>query len=342
MIKLAHLIFAAIVLSFSASVFAQTLTFESAKANYDAGNYQKALEDLAGLTGQESSKDNASIWNFLGLSYRAVGKGTEAISSLAKAAELAPENNNIRFNYAVVLSEGGLSSDARNEITTILKAEPENKAAIYLRGTINVSEGELKSARADADRLMELDPTALFGYALRSDILEREMNRRIISRFSSAKKETSYLQEAVTLLESGLAKCGDCADKAGFEYKLETRRMLLNSAEKMSKIRRRPLPAGTGVQPGPNDSLLKVLSRPKADSTLASRRLDVNGKVLLYVVLGALGSIEGAIIRTPLGYGLDENALKAARQIKFIPQVKNGKRISVIRIIEYTFTTKAD
>ena len=338
--KPAYLIFVIILFAFTANVFAQAVTFESAKANYDAKEYKKAAEDFKKLS--KTDKNNANVWNYLGLSYRAIAERADATSSFARAVELAPENNSFRFNYAVVLSEVERSSDAEDEIGKILKAEPENKAAIYLRGSIYVSEGELKSAGADADRLIELDPTALFGYSLRSDILEREMNRRIISRFSNAQKEIGYLQEAVAILETGLAKCGDCADKGGFEYKIEIRRLLLTSAEKMSNIRTQPLPAGTAIQPGPNDRPLKVISRPKPDSTIASRRQVVNGKLLLYVVFGASGSIEGAIIRTPLGYGLDENTLKVIRQIKFMPQIKNGKPISVIRIVEYAFTTKVN
>jgi outer membrane biosynthesis protein TonB len=38
-----------------------------------------------------------------------------------------------------------------------------------------------------------------------------------------------------------------------------------------------------------------------------------------------------------LGYGLDQQALNAARSIAFEPQIENGKPISVVKMVQYSF-----
>jgi hypothetical protein len=40
----------------------------------------------------------------------------------------------------------------------------------------------------------------------------------------------------------------------------------------------------------------------------------------------------------PLSNGLTEQSFKAAKQIEFSPQLKDGKPVSVVKIVEYEYS----
>jgi len=49
------------------------------------------------------------------------------------------------------------------------------------------------------------------------------------------------------------------------------------------------------------------------------------------------GAIKYVLVVKSLGYGLDEAAVSAARQIKFEPKMVDSKPVSVVKTIEYNF-----
>ena len=82
---------------------------------------------------------------------------------------------------------------------------------------------------------------------------------------------------------------------------------------------------------------IKFLSKPEAQYTELARENDVQGTVRLEVVLLASGTVGGIKPVTTLPYGLTEQAIQAARKIKFIPKVLQGRPSSVIVTIDYDF-----
>jgi len=44
------------------------------------------------------------------------------------------------------------------------------------------------------------------------------------------------------------------------------------------------------------------------------------------------------LVVKPLGFGLDEEAVKAARKIKFQPATKDGKPVSIVKRVQYSFS----
>ncbi len=82
----------------------------------------------------------------------------------------------------------------------------------------------------------------------------------------------------------------------------------------------------------------RIISKPRATYTDAARQNQVTGVVRLKVTFlpsGAIGSIAPV---SGLPYGLTEQAISAARQIKFEPQKKNGSAVAVTKTIEYSFS----
>ncbi len=89
----------------------------------------------------------------------------------------------------------------------------------------------------------------------------------------------------------------------------------------------------------PNDVTTKarILSKPSPEYTEAARQNQVTGTVMLVMIFSADGKIRGLIPIARLPYGLTESAMKAARNIKFSPAIKNGKPVSQFIRVEYNF-----
>ena len=69
----------------------------------------------------------------------------------------------------------------------------------------------------------------------------------------------------------------------------------------------------------------EILFKPVPLYTQEAKNLRIEGEVLMEVVLEATGSLRVVRIVRGLGHGLDDNALRAAKQIHFKPAVKDGQ-----------------
>jgi hypothetical protein len=84
---------------------------------------------------------------------------------------------------------------------------------------------------------------------------------------------------------------------------------------------------------------VKILSKPRAAYPKSETgTVCMTGAVRLKITFLASGEIGSIVPVTRLPDGATENAIEAARKIKFIPAMRNGKPISSVRSIEYSFT----
>ena len=83
---------------------------------------------------------------------------------------------------------------------------------------------------------------------------------------------------------------------------------------------------------------LEIISKPRPNYTDAARQNQTQGKITLLVVFLADGQIGNV---TPVGGlpdGLPEQALEAAKNIKFTPAATNdGRAYSIVIPVQYTF-----
>lgn len=77
--------------------------------------------------------------------------------------------------------------------------------------------------------------------------------------------------------------------------------------------------------PAPPITPIRILDKPRPEYSEQARRLRIEGNVLLEVLFKASGQVEVLRIVRGLGEGLDANALRAARQIRFEPARRDGK-----------------
>jgi outer membrane biosynthesis protein TonB len=85
------------------------------------------------------------------------------------------------------------------------------------------------------------------------------------------------------------------------------------------------------------DKELKIISKPRPRYTESAKENLTSGIVKLAIEFGADGNIKSIIPIQSLPDGLTQNCIAAARNIEFEPAYKNGKPVSSIKIIEYTF-----
>jgi TonB family protein len=85
------------------------------------------------------------------------------------------------------------------------------------------------------------------------------------------------------------------------------------------------------------DTKARLISKPEPVYTEAARNHQITGTVVLKVVFAASGKVTNIRVVEGLPDGLTERAINAARKIKFVPAMKEGKYVSMWMQLEYNF-----
>ncbi|MFT3744081.1 MAG: energy transducer TonB [Pyrinomonadaceae bacterium] len=86
------------------------------------------------------------------------------------------------------------------------------------------------------------------------------------------------------------------------------------------------------------DTRLKILDQPRPELPQKHGTLDIQGIVVLRVQFLEFGEIGEIITVKELPAGLTQNAIAAARRIKFEPEKKDGKPVTVYRELQYSYS----
>lgn len=98
----------------------------------------------------------------------------------------------------------------------------------------------------------------------------------------------------------------------------QIRRTGFDQPKAVSTPLKRAAPTSAPVRP------LEILDKPKPVYTAEARSQKIEGTVLLDVIFTAGGQVRVLGVVRGLGYGLDENAIDAARRIRFTPALQSG------------------
>lgn len=80
-----------------------------------------------------------------------------------------------------------------------------------------------------------------------------------------------------------------------------------------------------------------VVMKPEPMYTEEARQNSISGTVVLKVAFSSDGSVVNIHTILGLPYGLTKNAIEAAKKIKFVPAVKDGRFVSMWMQLEYNF-----
>ena len=99
-------------------------------------------------------------------------------------------------------------------------------------------------------------------------------------------------------------------------------------------------PSGTGndIPFATRDMRPTITYKERAKYTEEARQNRIEGTVLLSLVLGADGQVYDIRVVRHLPAGLTEEAILAAKKIRFNPAVRDGRAVSVRMQLEYNFT----
>ena len=97
---------------------------------------------------------------------------------------------------------------------------------------------------------------------------------------------------------------------------------------------------GGAYQPGNGVLAPKVLKQVQPQYTADAMRAKVQGVVVLECIVLPDGTVSEARVRRSLPFGLDEEAIKAARQWRFTPGTRQGEPVAVIISIEMSFSLR--
>jgi TonB family protein len=88
---------------------------------------------------------------------------------------------------------------------------------------------------------------------------------------------------------------------------------------------------------GPPQVPVEILFKPKPDYTEEARKQKIEGEVSVRVLFTASGEVRVLDVVRGLGHGLDENAVRAAQQIKFKPAQRDGQPVDSTATVRIVF-----
>jgi TonB family protein len=321
---------------FSLTVFAQAQTArDEAIALYKQKNYSAAARALQTLT--ETNKKDAEIWNMLGLSYLSLSDFKQSRKALGNAVKISPRDSTFRTNLAYANLVSNKLSEAAKEADAAIRLDPQNAEAYYLRGNINLRQNKLEKAIADADRAIEIKPAFASPYLLKAN--------GYLYSFGEAVAKGAKPADRVDLLKKASEALEICQKDCEKDSDLNLHREALGAAKAFYSYfkdnKDETLAPETPTTPttiAANVTPVKILTKPRASYTDSARSAGIQGVVRIAVLFSAEGRAKYAMVVKPLSNGLTEEAIKAARQITFEPQMKDGKPVPVVKVVEYTFT----
>lgn len=299
---------------------------------YEQGKYSEAVSLLESTSKQKEFKTNAEIFNYLGLAYIEKGETKKAKKSLEKSVALSPTNLAYRVNLAYAYLRNRQIDKAQSETEAVIKSDPKNISAYFLHGTANLWEGKLDSADKDADSMLTIDSAYPEAYIMKSDVLVARLGAKV-GAGSEINDEVTLLKAATDILKTGVINCKNTTNCKKIESEFESVNAFYNYF-----VNRKPLVPGTVITPEAGVTPLKIISKQKAVYTESARQARAQGTIQLAVLFGANGRIENVMLIKRLGYGLDQQAIAAARGITFEPMKRDGKSVSTVKIIEYGFS----
>jgi TonB family protein len=98
-----------------------------------------------------------------------------------------------------------------------------------------------------------------------------------------------------------------------------------------------PAPKVRATAATSNTKPVEILFKPRPQYTDEARAKKIEGEVLLQVIFTASGEVRVQRVVQGLGYGLDDSAESAARQIRFHPAQQGGQPVDSTAIVHIVF-----
>ncbi|MBK7704255.1 MAG: TonB family protein [Acidobacteria bacterium] len=320
------------ILILSLSVFGQITELDRGIELYRNGNYASAIVVLEKLSKGEL-KNDARVWNYIGLAYMKIDDNPAAAKALERSVKLAPNDSTIRANYGFVLLLNREIGKARSNLTKAIELDSKNASAYFLRATARFWDSKYKDALSDAEQAIAVNPDFGVAYTLKADVLVAMFGENVPTGTPTA-EELGLLERAIQALETCIASC---TNKSQVEEQ-KSRLLGVNAFLRFLNEGNRILPVTNQTETDASLTPVKIISKPRPAYTDNARWNNISGTIRVIALFDVSGRVAQAFVVKSLGYGLDEQALRAARSIRFEPAKRNGVPYSVVKMVEYSFT----
>lgn len=299
---------------------------------YKQGDDAGAIDLLEKAIKQPAFKDDAETWNALGLAYLGKQADRKARKALETAVKLKSDVSIYHANLAYAYLIGHELEKSQRACSKALQLDPKNSFAIYVNAVRHYWKGELDDSLADLDKVFPLRPGFGPAYLAKSDVLMSKFGKRV-QEHQNVRAEIDLLSQSVETLEKGILSAETFEDRKSLSDELDSIKWFY------LYFKNKPAgPIAPPDTPAPNITPLKITYQPRANYTDSARAAGASGAVRLAIHLGANGKVLHILKLWGIGYGLDQEAIKAAKAIKFEPKLVDGKPVSVVIIREYTFS----
>jgi TonB family protein len=301
----------------------------------------KALKEAV-----KKQREDSDAWYYLGLSLLRAGEIKDARKAFEKTISLKPD---FAPAYAAMAYFQLLGNDNKGAVKNAEKAlalDPKDYESLYIAGMARLREDAAAEALARAEEALKIKPDYPMALLLKTEALmgmfaqERikwigspdplERNKLSSGADGEVKRPPYYslLKPASESLEAYLKLSPERSEQTFWNERLEAIRFYTRWAEGSDKS---VVPMTRTLKP-------TILYRERARYPEEARAAGVHGTVVFTVVFAVDGTIKHIIVVKGLSHGLTEEAIAAARKIRFTPAMGNGEPISVIGNLEFTFS----
>ena len=130
--------------------------YQAAVADYDAGRYAQAAEQLEKLL--PYAPRSYEIHELLGMVYASLSQSDQAIDHLKMAVQIKPELAEARTNLGATLLHAGKAELAGEQFRKALALEPKSYDANHNLGEFLIQTGKVAAARPLLEEAQQIDP----------------------------------------------------------------------------------------------------------------------------------------------------------------------------------------
>jgi TonB family protein len=296
---------------------------------YQQGQYQEAEKLLK--VAVDKNRQDADAWSYLGLTLLAQrGQAKNASKAFEAAIKLRPDSATAHAGLALALLIRNKMDEAVLEANKALSLDPKMPDPHYVLGIKYMREGIKSKALEEANAALQLNSSFAAAYLLKSEALVSFLYGDALQSYASGEspEETrGRYKEAAAALEKYIQLSPKSGLLKTLSEQLESLRFYSGDSEE-----RKHVYAGREVS-----VRAKVTSKPEPLYTQAARENGTSGIVIIRAVFSSDGTVKHIVVMKGLPDGLTEAAVRAARQIKFIPATIDGLPASQWVQLEYNF-----
>jgi len=322
---------------------------ERGKRLYHEGDAEGAIAVLRPAAGR--LKKNADAWYYLGLALNRAGRAKDARKAFDKAVKLRPDDAGAHTGLAYTLLLLGKTDDAEREAQQALKLDPKLPDAHYVVGVLLYRGDKYEQAVEEAEAALRLKPdlpaaASLAGEALLNiyvDESERASQQYPLppgadeaARKSVFAKRDAALESVRARMREAAYRMEDLAKSQPNVPESEGWRELAETLKFYGQMKEGSAAPGV-FRSSELTTKAIIFSKPEPSYTEQARHHNTRGVVRLSAVLAADGQVKNILAIKRLPDGLTENAIAAARQIKFTPATLDGQPVSQLVVLEYNF-----